>query len=71
MNDLLSSLTYGEAKAQLQKIVEDLEEGVVDIDRLEETISKAKDLVRFCQNRLRQTEEKLTEGSNVDTQTGS
>ena len=67
MSDLLTSLSYQEAKTQLEKIIENLESGNTDIDQLENTISRASDLVRFCQNRLRQTEETLKDSSNKST----
>ena len=59
MSDLLESLSYSEAKQQLQKIVEDLEQGDIDIDKLEGMITRARDLVAFCQERLQRIEQRL------------
>lgn len=51
--------TYSEAYEELQQISTQLESGEVDIDELSALVQRAKELVVFCQNKLRSTEESL------------
>jgi exodeoxyribonuclease VII small subunit len=53
------SLTYEEALAQLQDIVKKLENKEIQIDDLATTVSRANELVEFCQNKLQQTETEI------------
>ena len=59
MSDLLSNLSYSEAMRQLEKLLHDMEQGNIEIDQLEASIQKAKDLAKFCEDRLRNIEKKL------------
>ncbi len=59
MSDLLNNLSYDEAMVQLTKMLQDMEQGQIKIDELEATIQKAKDLIKFCEDRLRKIEKKL------------
>ena len=49
--------TYESAWTELQKIVNDLQGGSVGIDELTAKIDRAAELVRFCRERLRSTED--------------
>ena len=49
--------TYQSAWTELQKIVNDLQGGTVSIDELSAKIDRAAELVRFCRERLRSTED--------------
>ena len=49
--------TYQSAWTELQKIVNDLQGGSVGIDDLSAKIERAAELVRFCRERLRSTED--------------
>ncbi len=49
--------TYQTAWTELQKIVNDLQGGSVGIDELTNKIERAAELVRFCRERLRSTED--------------
>ncbi|MBC7778007.1 MAG: exodeoxyribonuclease VII small subunit [Phycisphaerae bacterium] len=49
--------TYQSAWTELQKIVNDLQGGSVGIDDLTVKIDRAAELVRFCRERLRSTED--------------
>lgn len=49
--------TYEAAWTELQKIVNDLQGGSVGIDELTAKIDRAAELVRFCRERLRSTED--------------
>lgn len=49
--------SYQSAWTELQKIVNDLQGGSVGIDELSSKIDRAAELVRFCRERLRSTED--------------
>jgi len=49
--------TYQSAWTELQRIVNDLQGGSVGIDELTDKIERAAELVRFCRERLRSTED--------------
>jgi len=49
--------SYQSAWTELQKIVNDLQGGSVGIDELSTKIERAAELVRFCRERLRSTED--------------
>ena len=51
--------TYESAFAELQQIVRDLQDEAVGIDELSAKIARAAELVRFCRERLRMTEEEI------------
>lgn len=53
----LEEPTYQSAWTELQKIVNDLQGGSVGIDELTGKIERAAELVRFCRERLRSTED--------------
>jgi len=54
-------MTYEEASAQLESILEKLRNDEVSIDKLEEVVSKAAALSKLCQDKLRNTENKVQE----------
>jgi len=49
--------TYASAYTELMDIVASLQNDATDIDTLAIRIEKANELIRFCRERLRQTEE--------------
>lgn len=51
--------TYESALAELQQIVRDLQDDAVGIDELTAKIARAAELIRFCRERLRMTEEEI------------
>ncbi len=57
-------LTYESAFAELQQIVRDLQDEAVGIDELSAKIARAAELVRFCRERLRVTEEEIGKLTN-------
>lgn len=59
--DKPEELSYESAYAELQRIVQDLQEEQVGIDDLAAKIARAQELIRFCRDRLRQTEEDLSQ----------
>ena len=52
-------LNYESAFAELQQIVRDLQEEAVGIDELTAKIARAAELIRFCREKLRMTEEEM------------
>ncbi|MGQ0644681.1 MAG: exodeoxyribonuclease VII small subunit [Elusimicrobiota bacterium] len=48
--------TYAAAYEELQKILEALEQGEVDVDDLSAKVKRAAELIEFCQKRLKETE---------------
>ncbi|MBK8574714.1 MAG: exodeoxyribonuclease VII small subunit [Elusimicrobia bacterium] len=47
---------YAQAYEELQKILEAMDQGEVDVDELSEKVKRAAELIEFCQKRLRDTE---------------
>lgn len=45
-------LSYGEALAELEQLLTDLEDADIDVDRLTERVARGAELVRYCQERL-------------------
>jgi exodeoxyribonuclease VII small subunit len=52
-------LSYESAQTELQQIVQDLQNEAVGIDELTVKIARASELIRFCRERLRLTEEEI------------
>ena len=52
-------LTYESAMEELQTIVNQLQEEAVNVDELSAKVKRAAELVKFCQEKLRSTEEEL------------
>ena len=47
---------YAQAYDELQKILEAMDQGDVDVDELSEKVKRAAELIEFCQKRLKDTE---------------
>ena len=52
-------LNYDSAMQELQGIVNQLQEETIGVDELSEKVKRAGELVKFCQEKLRQTEEEV------------
>lgn len=50
---------YTEAFAELQQIVQDIEEGEISVDDLSEKVKRAALLIRICRDRLSATREEV------------
>jgi exodeoxyribonuclease VII small subunit len=57
----MAGLSYSEAGAQLDAIIEEFETGVVDVDRLVEQLERATDIVDELDRRLRRTRMRVEE----------
>ncbi len=51
--------SYAAAYAELQQIVSDIQAETIDLDELTARIARATELIRFCRERLRMTEEEV------------
>ena len=54
-------MTYESALAELSQLLEELEQAPADIDKLGERIKRAKELIEYCRNKLRDLEAELEE----------
>jgi exodeoxyribonuclease VII small subunit len=52
-------LKYEAAFAELQTIVRRMENDELDIDQISEQLKRAQQLIKFCKNKLTQTEEDI------------
>lgn len=52
-------IEYEEAVAQLEEIVEKMENDELDIDQLSEQLKRAKELVKYCKDKLTKTDEEI------------
>ena len=51
--------SYAAAYAELQQIVSEIQDEATSLDDLTAKIARATELIRFCRERLRQTEEEV------------
>lgn len=52
-------IKYEEAVAQLEEIVDKMENDELDIDQLSDQLKRAKELVKLCKDKLIQTDEEI------------
>ncbi len=57
----INTLSYKEALLELESIVANLEDEALDIDTLSDQVKKAMELMRFCKEKLRNTEASLNQ----------
>ncbi len=57
-------LTYIQAYAQLEELIEQLEDGNIEIDKLSDKVKEANDLIAICEAKLRKVEEDVNEVLN-------
>lgn len=55
----MKEINYKQAKEELEKIIVEIESGNADIDTLTAKIKRAGELILFCKNRLKETEESV------------
>jgi exodeoxyribonuclease VII small subunit len=53
------SMTYTEAVAAIEEILQQIETGEMDIDELAEKVKQASELLKFCKGKLFQTENEI------------
>lgn len=54
-------MKYKEAQQEIEKILKDIENGNIDIDKLTEKVKKACELIKFCNTKLTSTENEINE----------
>jgi exodeoxyribonuclease VII small subunit len=52
-------LTYIEAYAQLEALIEELEDGSIEIDQLAAKVKEANELIAICEAKLRRVDEEV------------
>jgi exodeoxyribonuclease VII small subunit len=52
-------MSYTQALAELEQIVEEIEAGSVSVDELSEKVTRAAQLLRICKEKLSSTEEEV------------
>lgn len=52
-------IKYEEAVAQLEAIVDKMENDELDIDQLSDQLKRAKELVKLCKDKLTKTDEEI------------
>ena len=55
------NMTYNEAFKQLSTLVEQIEDNEIQLDTLAEKVAQAKELIAFCETKLRTIENDVTE----------
>ena len=53
------TISYSEAIAQIETILNQLENGDLDVDQLAEKVKKASELLKLCKRKLFETEEEI------------
>jgi len=51
--------SFNEAVKEIEKILQNIENGNLDIDKLSDEVKRASELIRQCQKKLRSTEEEI------------
>lgn len=52
-------MTYDEAMSELKEILRELQEGRISMEALSGKVKRAAELVRYCKEKLRATEEEV------------
>lgn len=55
------TMSYRQAMEELESIVKKIEQNEPDVDELNDLVTRAVELVKYCKTRLKSTEEKLKE----------
>jgi exodeoxyribonuclease VII small subunit len=51
--------SFNEAVKEIEKILRNIENGDLDVDKLSEEVKRASELIKQCQKKLRTTEEEI------------
>lgn len=57
--ELNENMKYGQAIERIEEIVNDIEQGKLDIDSVTASIKEAQHLIQLCKNKLLKTEEEV------------
>ena len=64
----MENMTYAEAMARLEEIMDKIQGGKIDIDELAGLLKEAQELVKFCREKIYKVDEEiksLTEGAGM------
>jgi exodeoxyribonuclease VII small subunit len=53
------TFSFTEAVTEIEKILQKIESGILDVDKLSEEVKRASELIKQCQKKLRTTEEEI------------
>lgn len=53
------TFSFNEAVVEIEKILRNIENGDLDVDKLSTEVKRASELIRQCQKKLRTTEEEI------------
>ena len=53
------TFSFNDAVKEIEKVLQSIESGKLDIDRLSDEVKRATDLIRQCQKKLKTTEEEI------------
>ena len=56
-----TNLSYHKAFSELEKLVEQIEDDQIQLDELSEKVKKAKELIKFCETKLRTIEKEVND----------
>jgi exodeoxyribonuclease VII small subunit len=51
--------SFNDAVKEIEKILQNIETGNLDVDKLSDEVKRASDLIKQCQKKLRSTEEEI------------
>jgi exodeoxyribonuclease VII small subunit len=51
--------SFNDAVKEIEKILQNIESGNLDVDRLSDEVKRASDLIKQCQKKLRSTEDEI------------
>ena len=49
-------MSFNDAVAEIEAILKKIETGILDVDRLSESVKRASELIKICQKKLRDAE---------------
>ena len=62
-----NDLTYNAAFSKLEALVEQLEYGNIQLDKLSANVKQANELIEICENKLRNIDTEIKEITKVNT----
>ena len=54
------AMTYSKAYSELEKLVEQIEQDEIQLDTLAEKVKQARELITFCEDKLRSVENEVS-----------
>jgi len=64
-------ISYSEAVAEIESILQKIEEGKLDVDVLAEQVSRVTDLLKICRDKLYLTEKQVDKILDEDQEPGA